>query len=276
MQNARCLAFGAARPPLAVFVVSMRPFRPFCTAPECRVAPVHILPTWCLGTAVAALLTACGGSDASLKVSAASSLKTALVAYDGDAAYSFAGSDDLAAQLRGGARPSVFAAANAKLPDQLFAEGLVERPVAFARNRLVLAVPVASDARALADVAGAPLAVGAAGVPVGDYTRAVLDRLPDALRRALLRGVRTEEPDVAGIVGKLTQGAVDGGFVYATDVRAAGGALRAIALPRAVQPEVVYKAAVVRGAPSTEAARAFVRGLPGAPALREAGFLPPP
>ena len=230
---------------------------------------------WCLG--VLLLLAGCGGGaddDATVRVSAASSLREALVAYDGDAAYSFAGSDDLAAQIRGGAKPDVFAAANAKLPDALFAEGLVERPVAFARNRLVLAVPADSDVRGLDDLGpDVALAIGAEGVPIGDYTRTVLGRLPAARRAAILRGVRTEEPDVAGIVGKLTQGAVDAGFVYATDVQ---DGLVAVTLPDALQPEVVYKAAVVRGASQAEAARDFVRGLPGAAALRDAGFLPPP
>ena len=36
---------------------------------------------------------------------------------------------------------------------------------------------------------------------------------------AILANVRSEEPDVAGITGKLTQGAVDAGFLYASDVR---------------------------------------------------------
>ena len=43
--------------------------------------------------------------------------------------------------------------------------------------------------------------------------------------------MRSNEPDVTGIVGKLTQGAVDAGFVYVTDVNATGGELKAIELP---------------------------------------------
>ena len=91
--------------------------------------------------------------------------------------------------------------------------------------------------------------------------------------------MRSEEPDVAGIVGKLAQGAVDAGFVYATDVAAAGGALRGIALPARLEPQVAYAAAVVRNAPHPAQARAFVAGLArgaGAQALRAAGFEPPP
>src|SRR2546423_14181215 len=69
-----------------------------------------------------------GGSD-DLKVSAASSLKPPFTELGG-AEFSFAGSDQLAAQIRAGAKPDVFAAANTKLPDALYADGLVEKPVA--------------------------------------------------------------------------------------------------------------------------------------------------
>jgi molybdate transport system substrate-binding protein len=195
---------------------------------------------------------------------------------------SFAGSDELAAQIRQGALPDVFAAANTKLPDQLFAERLVERPVAFAGNRLVLAVPGrGARVASLADLErpGTKLAVGAPSVPVGAYTREVLNRLAPARRRAILANVRSNEPDVGGVVGKLTQGAVDAGFVYASDVRAAGGGLRAIELPTRLRPDVAYGVAVVRGTDRRTEARAFIDGLvagAGARALRAAGFRPPP
>src|SRR3954469_4742138 len=114
------------------------------------------------------LLAGCGGDD-QVKVSAAASLKKALTSYDTQASYSFAGSDELAAQIRKGARPDVFASANTKLPDELHAEGLVERPVTFAGNRLVLAVPSGSDAAigSLGDLErrGTTIAVGSESVP---------------------------------------------------------------------------------------------------------------
>jgi molybdate transport system substrate-binding protein len=228
-----------------------------------------------------------GAQRPALRVSAAASLKSALTGYGSafpaaDPRFSFAGSDVLAAQIRSGARPDVFAAANAKLPDQLAAEGLVEPPVAFARNRLVIATPADETAiGSIDDLAGGGvrLAIGAASVPVGSYTRAVLDRLPPASRAAVMGNVRSEEPDVSGIVGKLTQGAVTAGLVYASDVTTSGGRLRAVALPERLQPEVVYKAAVVKGTAHPAEARAFVAGLlgdAGQDALRQAGLLPPP
>ena len=224
----------------------------------------------------------CGGGNTSsdVRVSAASSLKPPFNEIGG-ARFSFAGSDQLAAQIRSGVKPDVFAAANTKLPDELYADGLVEKPVAFAGNRLVLAVAPSSKIASIDDLAkaGVSIAMGSPSVPVGAYTLKVLTRLPAAARAAIMHNVRSREPDVAGVIGKVTQGAVDAGFVYVTDVRASGGRARAIELPRTLRPYVVYEAAVVKDGDHVSAARAFVRGLlsgNGAAALRRAGFAPPP
>ena len=236
-------------------------------------------------------LGGCGDSDADsagkprLTVSAAQSLQGAFEDYGtrfdaATARFSFAGSDQLAAQIRQGVRPDVYAAANTELPSQLFEEGLVEEPVEFAGNRLVIAVPADSDIAGVADLAREEieLAIGAQAVPVGAYTREVLARLPGEQRRAILANVRSEEPDVSGVVGKLTQGAADAGFLYATDVAGVGDRLRSIELPERLRPRVTYGAAVVKGAKEPEAARAFIEGLlsgPGRGALRRAGFTSP-
>jgi len=240
---------------------------------------------------LAATLAGCGGAASSdeppqLVVSAASSLRNAFADYASQfhaakARLSFGGSDELAAQIRAGGRADVFAAANTRLPDALFAEGKVQKPVKFTANRLVLAVPKGSSVKTLGDVAkpGVKLGIGSASVPVGSYTRQVLARVPSMERERILTNVKTEEPDVVGIVGKLTQGAVNAGFVYATDVAAAGDALRAVQLPARLRPTVVYEAAVVKGTKYPDQAKAFVEGLgagPGQDALRKAGFLPLP
>ncbi|MBA2349437.1 MAG: molybdate ABC transporter substrate-binding protein [Solirubrobacterales bacterium] len=227
--------------------------------------------------------TGCGSTD--LKVSAAASLKSALTAYgsqveEAKVSFSFAGSDALAVQIERGAKPDVYAAANTKLPDQLFEKGLVEKPRIFAANRLVLAVPAKDpQVASLSDLEqqGIKLAVGEQSVPIGSYTRTVLGRLPTAQADAILANVRTEEPDVSGITGKLTQGAVDAGFLYVSDVRATNGRLTAIELPEELLPQVAYAVAVVKGTEHPEQARAFVDGLlsgAGARALSDAGFEP--
>ncbi len=237
---------------------------------------------------VAAGAIGCGSSDHSeLRVSAAASLRSAFDDYataafpDDQIHQSFAGSDQLAAQIEQGARPDVFASANTQYPDELYKKGLLEKPVVFARNRLVLAVPADGDIDSLEAVAkpGVSLVIGDPSVPIGAYTREVLSRLPKAESSAILANVRSEEPDVSSIIGKLTQGAADAGFVYVTDVTAAGDAVRAIQLPESLQPEVAYGIGVVSDAPDAELARRFVQGLEpggaGVPHLRQAGFLPP-
>ena len=245
-----------------------------------------------------ALVAGCGSDDSTssssspaskppLIVSAAASLKTAVTDYGQsfEAATvrpSFAGSDELAAQIRQGVKPDVFASANTKLPDQLYADGLVEKPVVFAANQLVLAVP-ASGAKvaSLDDLAkpGITIAMGSESVPVGSYTRKVLDGLPAGEKQAILANVRSNEPDVGGVVGKVAQGAVDAGFVYVTDVQAAGGKLKAIDLPADLKPQVSYGVAVVKDAKHPRQAQQFVDGLldgAGKQALDRAGFLSPP
>ena len=233
-------------------------------------------------------LVGCGGGGDGpdqVVVSAASSLDTAFRDYVDeagiDAKMSFAGSDELAAQIRQGVRPDVYAAASTTLPDQLHMEGVVGNPVVIATNALVLAVPKDSEIDSLDDLTqpGSTIAMGDPAVPVGSYTREVLGKLPADQRGAIFDNVRSEEPDVSGIAGKLRQGAVDAGFVYVTDVTASDGELKAIQLPADLRPDVSYGAAVVNGAKNPEGARTFIDGLlrgGGVPALRRAGFKPPP
>ena len=229
---------------------------------------------------------ASSGARLQLVVSAAASMTDALEACSGafeDATVrlQFAGSDELATQIRQGARPDVYAAANTALPDALHREGLLSRPVEFATNELVLAVPSDSDIDSLDDLTRAEvkIAVGSESVPIGAYTRKTLGKLPAGEEQAILDNVRSNEPDVKGIVGKLTQDAADAGFVYVTDVNATDGALEAIELPAELQPTVTYGAGVVDGSEAPAAARRFVDELvdgPCADALGEAGFGPAP
>jgi molybdate transport system substrate-binding protein len=251
--------------------------------------------------AVLPVCAACGGGDhgsggsggasaggkPTLTVSAASSLQSAFDTYakefpQADVKAQFAGSDELAAQITQGVEPDVYAAANSSLPQQLHAKGLVGEPKVFAGNELVLAVPAqGAKVHGLGDLGkhDVTIATGADSVPVGAYTKQVLDRLGAAQERAIVANVRSQEPDVNGVVGKITQGAVDAGFVYRSDVRAADGRLQAIALPARLRPKVAYSVAVVKGAKQPVLAQRFIDGLvrgKGQQALRAAGFLPPP
>lgn len=236
----------------------------------------------------APVIAGCGGDGETreLTVSAAASLTEPFDDYGRklapvDVRFSFGGSDELAAQIRQGVKPDVYAAANTRLPKDLFEEGLVERPTVFATNTLVIAVPAGSSLESVAELTepGLDLVVGSPAVPIGSYTRAVLGRLSEAEERAIRTNVRSEEPDVKSIVGKLIQGAAEAGLVYESDVVASGGRLRSVALPERLQPQVAYAATVVRGGSNPAVARQFVDGLrsgDGARALEEAGFGPAP
>lgn len=233
-------------------------------------------------------LAGCGGDDepqaeassaGTLTVYAAASLTEVFPSIDSTARYNFAGSDELATQIREGAPADVYAAASSKYPQQLYDEGLVERPVTFASNRLVVIVPKDNPARidAIKDVTrpGTKLVVAAEGVPVGDYTRTVLSDL--GLGEALANVVSNED-DVKGVVAKVSIGEADAGFVYATDAAAAGADVRTIELPKGSQPPIEYQIAVLTESKNKDAAEAFVErvlGAEGREALEAAGFVVP-
>lgn len=237
-----------------------------------------------LATALlAVLLTACGGGSSAgsgeLTVFAAASLTEVFPMIDPDPAYNFAGSDDLATQIKEGAGADVYAAASTKYPDELFVSGLIEKPQIFATNRLVLIVPKDNPA-AISSVAdlgneGVKLVIGAEGVPIGDYTRKVLDTMGES---DVLDNVVSEEDDVKGVVSKVSLGEADAGFVYATDVKPVPDKVTTIELPEAAQAKVEYPISVVKGTEHEEAARDYVDlvlGPEGQQALAGAGFGPP-
>jgi molybdate transport system substrate-binding protein len=224
------------------------------------------------------LVAGCGGDDAPgpLDVYAAASLAEVFPQVEPDARFSFAGSDELAAQIREGAPADVYAAASSKYPRELHGEGLVEEPVTFASNRLVLVVPRGNPGgiESVEDILrpGTRLVVAAEGVPVGDYTRTVLETLGLS---AALDNVVSNEDDVKGVASKVALGEADAGFVYATDLEPVADRVRAIELPDDAQPPIEYQVAVVVGTDDEDAARAFVQTLgseAGRDALARAGF----
>jgi molybdate transport system substrate-binding protein len=209
-------------------------------------------------------------------VFAASSLSEAFEQLDPEARFNFAGSDDLATQLREGARADVYASADAKHALALYEEGLVEQPVRLASNHVVVIVPRGNPARieSLLDLArpGLKLVIAAPGVPVGDYAREALARTDEGPE--VLENVVSEEDDVKGVVGKVALGEADAGFAYRTDIAPTDGkvveASEIGALGRAD-----YGIAVVRGG-NRDAAEAFVAralGDEGRRVLLRAGFV---
>jgi molybdate transport system substrate-binding protein len=210
-------------------------------------------------------------------VLAAASLTEVLPKVEPDGRYSFAGSNQLAQQIRLGAPFDVFLSASPVYTQDLYHDGLVRKPVVFATNSLVIIVPRSNPQRirSVYDLARRPklrLVVAGPAVPIGLYTREVLKRL--GLLKVLRHAVSLE-PDVKGIVGKVALGEADAGFVYRTDAGPVRDDVKVVALPPKSQPNVRYEAAIAAQPESLESAQAFLITLlstEGRRTLREAGF----
>ncbi len=228
---------------------------------------------------LAALLAAPAGATSGatrLTVFAAASLTEAFQSFDRNEAYSFAGSNTLAAQIQQGAPADVFASASPQYTQDLYRRKLVEKPVTFASNRLVLIVPRSNPAGLMSvyDLSrkDVKLVIAAPAVPVGSYTRTVLRKLGLS---SVLAKVVSQESDVKGVVGKVALGQADAGFVYVTDVKPVAGQVTAIRIPAWAQARVRYEIAVVAGSSQKAAARAWIKrvlGRQGQAALARAGF----
>jgi molybdate transport system substrate-binding protein len=221
------------------------------------------------------------GSSGRLTVFAAASLTDVFPKIDSRPGYGFAGSDVLALQIQQGAPADVFAAASPKYPEALYKQGLVQKPVQFATNTLVLVVPKSNPAQihTVDDLTkpGVKLVVGDPSVPVGAYTRTVLANL--GISAAVLKNVVSNETDVRSVLAKVALGEADAGFVYITDAKTVQGKVKVIALRESAQPHVVYEVAVVKSSHHLQAAYRYVTRLirPTAQrALERAGFGPRP
>lgn len=216
-----------------------------------------------------------------LNVYAAASLREAFPQI-GDATFNFAGSNQLQRQIESGAPADVFASASPQEAQALYNAGRCSRPVTFATNVVVLLVPSGNPGNVKSvyslRAGGRRLAIGTAGVPIGDYTRKLLRRM--RLSSILSSNTLSVEPNVSSIVSKVALASADAGFAYVTDGRIAADRTRTIKLPRWAQPPVRYQiCAVRRSGASSEAARGFidrVRGSKGRRVLRAAGFGLPP
>jgi molybdate transport system substrate-binding protein len=212
-----------------------------------------------------------------LNVFAASSLMGVFPKIDTSQRYSFAGSDQLALQIRQGAPADVFASASPKYPELAYRDGLVTKPVVFATNKLIVLVPRSNPAgiKSVYDLRrpGLKVVIGDRTAPIGSYTRQILDTL--GITSDVMSNVVSEETDVKGIVSKVALGEADAGFVYRTDAKPVASGTRTIAMPNWAQPPIRYEIAVVKTSSHAAAARAYVkkvRSKRGRLLLAAAGF----
>jgi molybdate transport system substrate-binding protein len=226
---------------------------------------------------VALALPSATGAGGSFTVYAAASLSEVLPKIDTKPRYSFGGSDQLALQIRQGAPVDVYAAASPKHTRLLYRDGLVRKPVTFAKNRLIVIVPKSNpaDVHSVYDLrrSGVKVVIGDQGVPIGSYTRQLLDTL--GIKDAVLHNVVSQETDVKGIVSKVALGEADAGFVYRTDAKPVSERVEKIFLPTWAQPPIRYQVAVVKSTARRVEARSFIRKVlskRGRLLLRRAGF----
>ena len=230
-------------------------------------------------------------TETELVVFAAASLREALQAL-GEAferdhpgvrvALDFAGSQELAAQIVNGAVVDVFASADREHVDALEHEGLVRRGHALAGNEPVIVVPrrAAVPIAGLEDLPNAPrIVVGAPEVPIGRYTRQILERAERrygaGFRARVERQVVSTELNVRQVLAKVSLGEADAAIVYRTDAAAAAEQVRVVAIPADLNVRAEYWIAEITAAPHAELARAFVEkatGEAGCAVFRRFGF----
>jgi molybdate transport system substrate-binding protein len=210
-------------------------------------------------------------------VLAAASLTKVFPQIDPSARFTFGGSGALETDIEQGAPADVFAAASPKQPARLYAQGLVDKPVEFATNTLVLIVPSANPVHitSVGDITkpGVKLVICSATVPCGDYARSAFKNL--GITAAAMKNVVSQTTDVTQTVAEVGLGQADAGFVYITDAKAAGGKVKVIHLPARAKPSAKDLIAVVRSGAHQGAAKAFVASVmspTGQAKLQAAGF----
>lgn len=230
-----------------------------------------------------------GTGSAELTVFAASSLTAAFnqVGSDFESAnpgttvtFNYGSSTDLATQIGSEGTADVFASASGTAMDTVAKNPGVTDRTDFATNQLVIITPTDDPAgvSTLQDLTkpGVQVVLGAAGVPVGDYARQLLDE--NKLTDEVMPNVVSNEPDDASVVAKVNSGEADAAIVYASDV-ASNTDVRSVPIPTDQNVVATYPIAVVTGSPNAAVAKSFVTyvtGSQGEATLAQYGFGPPP
>lgn len=239
----------------------------------------------CLSAACAGGEPAAGGATA-VRVFAASSLTEAFLELERsfeaqhpgvDVQLTFAGSQVLRYQIEQGAAADIYAAASEEHVQALQEQDLVASTTTFATNELVVIAPASGPqtVQTFDDLTRAErLVVGSAEVPVGAYTRRMLDRLQPTVAAAVRGRIVSEEANVRLVRAKVELGEADAAIVYRTDATDRPR-LRLVEVPAAVNVVATYPLAVLGHAPSSDGAQAFVRHVlspAGQQVLRMRGF----
>lgn len=183
-------------------------------------------------------------------------------------------SSTLAQQIINGAPVDIFASADEPTMTTVSSAGFVAaEPVIFATNSLAIIVRKGNplEILSLADLAQSGLiyVTCAPTVPIGNYAEQALQKARVSV------SPKSFEPDVKGIVTKVTSGEADAGIVYATDITAAGENAENVAIPLDRNIIARYPIAMLTTAKNTAVATAWIAFLispQGQSILRGFGF----
>ena len=271
------------------------PNMPTLSVPPLKQTKVFFLP-------LLVLIVSCGGGGESLRVFAASSLRGAFTevakVFEAEnpgvaVKLDFGGSQRMRSQIEFGARGDIFASADSVHMDALVAADLVSgTPVDFASNSLVVLAMSQGRVNAIADLAepGVKVVLANSNVPVGAYTREVLENLSQdpiyglgsSFKDDVLANLASGEPNVNSAFQKVVLGVVDAGIVYETETLLALEAetrnIHFISIPEAANVKANYPIAVLAEAAKPELADSFVKFVlsdRGQTILRRHGFKSP-
>jgi molybdate transport system substrate-binding protein len=231
----------------------------------------------CMALAVSGCIS--GARADEITVSAAASLQDALRVASADfsksrpqtrVAFNFGSSNTLQKQIEAGAPVDVFLSAATKNMDALAAQGEIDVATRriVARGELVLIAPRGSKLQNIAQLrlgGVRSLALGASGVPVGDYARQTLSflKLSAALKPKIVLA-----RDARAVLSLVASGNADAGFVYKTDALSSPAVRIVVLVPPKSHAPILYPMAIVAAAPNKVRARAFWNYLQSARAKR--------
>lgn len=199
--------------------------------------------------------------------------------------FSFAGSNQLRTQLENGAKGDAFASADRKQMDAATKSKVIDPASVrvFALNRLALIVPKANRAgiTSLNDLArpGLKIVVADKAVPVGNYTRLMLENADPALAKAFEANVVSREENVAAVVAKVALDEADAGIAYVSDATGKNAAkLTVLPIPAELDQRAEYVIALTASPADAALARTFLDAVTspaGQASLKKHGFSVP-
>jgi molybdate transport system substrate-binding protein len=203
----------------------------------------------------------------------------------------FAGSNQLATQINGGAPADLFASANERQMRVAVEGGRIDSgsPQTFVTNRLVVAYP-ADNPGGISQLQelvrpGTLIVLASEQVPVGQYSLEFLEKsvqdsdFSPSFQAEVLGNVVSYEENVRAVLNKVTLGEADAGIVYTSDLAGLDESeIGRLEIPDALNSIAFYPIAPLNDSENSETARAFidfVLSSSGQEILARYGFGPP-